>query len=86
MHKSLFKLQDCPNCKKPRQELDWITWCSKCGMMVCSSCVHQNHNCKDGYEFGIPGRGTRYFATASLHESDHDAVTWREQPKKGEKE
>lgn len=70
MHKSLHRLRECPNCRKPAGQLEWVSWCSKCGTVVCSSCVHQVHDCKDGYPFGIPGRGTRYFATVSLHETD----------------
>lgn len=70
MHKSLFKMKECPTCKKPQKELEWISWCSKCHMVVCSDCVHRIHECKDGYHFGIPGRGTRYFATVSLHETE----------------
>ncbi|MFC4766486.1 hypothetical protein [Effusibacillus consociatus] len=70
MHKSLYRMKDCPTCKKSQNLLEWISWCSKCGMVVCSSCVHKIHECKDGYQFGVPGRGTRYFATVSLHETD----------------
>ncbi|TCS72255.1 hypothetical protein EDD64_1227 [Effusibacillus lacus] len=70
MHRSLYKLKSCPNCGKPQNQIEWVSWCSKCNMVVCSSCVHNEHKCKDGYPFGIPGRGTRYFATISLHESE----------------
>ncbi|WP_018131562.1 hypothetical protein [Effusibacillus pohliae] len=70
MHQSLYKLKQCPSCGKSQPQLDWVTWCSKCGMVVCSNCVHQVHRCRDGFSFGIPGRGTRYFETIRLHENE----------------
>jgi hypothetical protein len=65
---SLHRLQRCPNCSESSKNWDWITWCSKCGVTVCSKCVKSVHDCKDGFHFGIPGRGTRYFNTLSLQE------------------
>lgn len=65
---SLYLLKECPSCHSSKNQIDWLTWCSKCGKIVCSHCVHTTHICKDGYHFGIPGRGTRYFATANTRD------------------
>ncbi|WP_200760624.1 hypothetical protein [Effusibacillus dendaii] len=73
MQKSLHTVKKCPHCGSGPNEREWMSWCSKCSVTVCSRCVHQVHHCKDGYAFGIPGRGTRYFSTVCLHEKCEDA-------------
>jgi hypothetical protein len=57
-HTSLYTVDSCPNCKESKWE--WLIWCSSCGTIVCSSCVHSKKHA-NGVSFDIPGRGKRYY-------------------------
>lgn len=55
----LYTTDICPSCEETKWE--WLIWCTNCGMIICSSCVHDKHH-ENGLPFDIPGRGKRYYA------------------------